>query len=257
MYNFAEMMFESVKDSAALAISAVALSVSLFSYFQKKRESTQGLRKRLTDVLKELSDLNLKDATFRSLEKKDGYPPNYIGLLADQRRFFVREAASLSDQLGNLVSPHEKNVIAQTFDNMDYVEEADRFFLSAAENSAPGVERGLALRNYGRFLYSQGLLEQGRDRFLEAIAAFSGDDDRSRYYRLSTYVRWAESEFNERTNSIETNLLLDKARAEASQFKSQRRRERELGEVERATLSMSRSGPPESPNPLRIAEMKS
>jgi tetratricopeptide (TPR) repeat protein len=230
------------KDVVTLALSALALAVALFSYFQKKAESTQGLRKRLTDVLKELSDLNLKDATFRSLEKKEGYPPNYIGLLADQRRFFVREGALLSDSLGTRVSPHEKNLIAQTFDNMDYIEDADRFFRSAAENSPPGIERGLAMRNYGRFLYRQGLFAGGKNKFDQAIAAFSGEDDRSRFYRNSTYVRWAESEFNENEDPIKAKALLEKAIVEASNLKSSRRRQRELKEIEKAASAMNLRG---------------
>jgi hypothetical protein len=80
------------RDWITLVASFLALMFSLLGYFQKNRETKQALRKQLTDTLKELSELNLKDATFRSLEDKKNYPPNYIGLLADQRRFFVRQA---------------------------------------------------------------------------------------------------------------------------------------------------------------------
>jgi len=143
------------KDSFTLVISGAALAMSTLAYFQKRQESTQSLRKRLTDIMKELSDLTLKHATFKSLLDKSGYPPNYVGLLADQRRFFVREAATLADALGNEVSPHEKNLIAMTFDSIDLVEDADRFFESAAHMDGTPVDRGLAWRNYGRFLYTK------------------------------------------------------------------------------------------------------
>jgi hypothetical protein len=224
------MPFE-LKDGITLAISVAAFTISSLGYFQKRTESKQVLRKQLTDVLKELAELNLKVASFQALEKKDGYPSNYTGLISDQRRFFVRQAAGLSDVLGDrMVSPHEKNLIAGTFDNMDYVEEAARFFKSAAENSS-GIDRGLALRNYGRFLYNQGLFADGEKQFNDSIAAFAGSDDRNCYYRCTTYQRWAEIEFNRR--SVErAKQLLDLAKTETEIFKNTRRKESEQKQID-------------------------
>ena len=56
------------------------------------------------------------------------------------------------------------------------------------------VDRGIALRQYARYLFAQENLEEGRRRFLEAVDCFDGDSDLSRSYRGNSYERWAHRE---------------------------------------------------------------
>lgn len=231
------MLFEP-KDIATTAIGVAALTLSLVNYFQKRGETKQTLRKQLTDALKDLVELNLKATTFKSVDKKDGYPKNYLSLIGDQRRFLVRQAASLSDTLGNLVNTHEKIIIASTFASMDYVEDAERLFESAVATSAVGVDRGLALRNYGRFLYEQLEFEEAESKYAEAIIAFRGDDDRSRFYRCATFRQWAEQEYFVRQPSGHVEKYIDMAKHEAQGFKTEGRKRAELVRIEESLKGM-------------------
>jgi tetratricopeptide (TPR) repeat protein len=227
------MPFE-LKDGITLSISLAAFGLSSLSFFQKRAESIQNLRKRLTEILKELSELTLKDATFRSLQNKDSYPPNYVGLLSDQRRFFVREAATLAETAGIDVSAHEKNLIAMTFDSIDFAEDAEHFFKSATEGDSSQIDRGLSWRNYGRFLYQQGSFDEGAKAFENAIEAFTTDDERSRYYRVTTYTRWAEATKATTGNWAarkQGRMLIMKAWNEAFDLRPFRRRENELARI--------------------------
>jgi hypothetical protein len=222
------------KDTITATFSAVAFAVSIVNFAQKVLETRQARRKQLTDVLKELSELALKNATFQSLEKKDGYPQNYAGLIGDQRRFFVRQAAVLSDSLGNkFVSSHEKNLIAATFADLDYSEEASRYFRSAAD-CPPGLERGLALRNLGRFLYMQGAFKEGQQRYEGAIAAFQGGNDVNDvfvYYRTTTYYRWAEAARDFKHDTSEALRASEKAMEEVSRIKNEKRKRQEIERI--------------------------
>jgi hypothetical protein len=103
------------KDRVSFAASGSALVFSLLSFFQKRSETSQARRKQLTDVLQKLSDLNTERAKFKSLEKKEGYPPNYSNLIDDQRRFLVRQAAYISQNVRRFVSPYEYLVMAGAF----------------------------------------------------------------------------------------------------------------------------------------------
>jgi tetratricopeptide (TPR) repeat protein len=231
------------KDWITLVASASALVISLISYRQKATESKLALRKQLTDTMKEITDVNMKEATYRTAEKKEAYPATYPGLLADQRRYLVRQAASLADSLGDLVNSYERVMIANTFDTLDYVEEAARFFKSAVETKQGNVEKGLALRAYGRFLFRQGMSREGAQRYRYSIEAFAGDDDRFRYYRGDTYLRFAEQEFNVNQDVVQVRLLLDQARKEFGDFKNKNRKTSELKRVDEGVKKMLENRP--------------
>ncbi len=219
------------KDWIALIASLSVFGFSVSGFFQKKAESRQAQRKQLTDVLKEISRLNLDDAQYSSItedERRAKYPHNYIGLLNDQRRFFVRQAALLADGLGKDASTFERGMIATTFDNMDYVDEAQRFFESAIARGQNELDKGIALRNYARFLYRQGLEKEGDAQFSKSIVAFSGNEDRLKYYRGDTYRRWAETSYYETRLRERAIQLLKTATEEFSSMKSESRKNREL-----------------------------
>ncbi len=232
LYCYLYFMWEP-KDTITTTFSVAAFAVSMVSIIQKVLETRQTRRKQLTDVLKELSELNLKNATFQSLENRDGYPQNYTALIGDQRRFFVRQAAGLSDLLGNkFVSSHEKNLIAITFAELDYFEEASRFFRSAAEYCPPGVERGLALRNLARFLYMRGTFDEGQQRYETAISAFQSIGDASAYYRTTTYYRWAEAARDFKRDHPQALWASDRAIEEANRIKNEKRKGEEIGRID-------------------------
>jgi tetratricopeptide (TPR) repeat protein len=179
------------KDWVTLGASLSAFIFALISYRQKASEASQARRKQLTDVLQKLSDLNTEMAKFRAA--KEGYPSNYIAFINDQRRFLLRQAAYISRSIGRLVSPYEYLLIATASDDLNYVEEAERYF-KLATGAKYSIDRAIAVRGYARFLFRQGNPEEARKNFKQALDSFTGETDRHKFYRGETYERWATEE---------------------------------------------------------------
>jgi hypothetical protein len=217
------------KDWLSFAASGAALVFSLLSFFQKRSETSQARRKQLTDVLQKLSDLSTEIAKFKSLEKKEGYPPNYPNLINDQRRFLVRQAAYISQSIRRLVSPYEYLVMAGAFDEINDVEEAERFY-KIASKAKHSFDRGIAVRAYARFLFLQGNETDARQNFKNAVSLV-GETDRHKIYRGDTYERWAILE-EEWSNADETKKLLKLALAEYGTLKHPNRRRVEVKRIE-------------------------
>jgi tetratricopeptide (TPR) repeat protein len=185
------------KDWITLVASTAALVVSLLGYGQRSAEGRIALRKQLTDILQKLADLNTQADTFRALEgkaKRDDYPPNYLGLIGDQRRFLVRQAEFLSRKIRKMVSPYECILIAGTFDQIDDTSQAEQFYARAISEADNALDRGMARRGYARYLFSRGQLDEARKQYEFAVQTFAGETDHWRFYRGNTYERWAAHE---------------------------------------------------------------
>jgi hypothetical protein len=150
------------KDWLTLTLSSAALFITLRSYFQKVNENRHTLRKQLTEVLEKLTDLNTEREKFRSLANQEGYPKNYPGLLNDQRRFFVRQAGYLAEQIPALVSPYECLVIAGAFADIEQVDPAEQWFQKACVDQSSAIDRAIAVRACGRFLFNTGQAQRGK-----------------------------------------------------------------------------------------------
>jgi tetratricopeptide (TPR) repeat protein len=201
------------KDWTTLLVSTFALVFSILSLRQKAGEGRLVLRKQLTDLLEKLSELNIEVAKFRFIrEKKDEYPPNYIGLLNDQRRFIVRQAAFVASRIRNLVSPYEYLVLAGGFDSIDDTYQAERLYKLASRTNDQ-IDRGIAIRGYARYLFNRGRIEESRQQYSKAVECFKGDSDHLRHHRGDTYERWAGQE-REWKNEPEANSLLEHSIAE-------------------------------------------
>jgi hypothetical protein len=166
------------KDWITFFASLAAFTMSLLSFRQKNAEGRQAIRKQLTEVLQKLSELNTEVAKFDSLADRAGYPANYARLLNDQRRVWARRASYLSQRGEDLVSPYEYLVIAGAFNSIDDVEQAEHFLRLASTDQKNSLDRGIALRGYARFQFSQHLLENGRTNYQAAIECFAGESDR-------------------------------------------------------------------------------
>jgi hypothetical protein len=223
------------KDWITFFASLAAFVMSLLSFFQKTREGQQSLRKQLTEVLQKLSDFNIEVAKFNSLPDKTAYPPNFRGLISDQRRFLTRQAAYFSERIPDLVSPYEYLVMAWAFDDTDDVEQADHFFDLASRKQRNKIDQGIALRSYARFQFSQHLLDEGRANYNTALACFQGESDRLCFYRGVTYERWADQE-DDWSNRDKATQLLQLAKTEYTKIKKTRRRDSEVRRVEERIL---------------------
>ncbi len=188
------------KDLVTVYISVVALGFSIISTYvtlrQKKHETMRTLRTQLTGVLDKMVALNLENAKLPPFGPlPPGTPSNIRSFLNDQRRFLVRQATYIMDDIEPLVSSFEYLLIAVTYDHIDHVDQARRYFEKARECAEDDINRGIITRSYARFLFNQGEHARARKKFEEAVGFFSGGSDRMKEYRGDTYVRWAAVEF--------------------------------------------------------------
>lgn len=235
------------KDWITLIFSAAAFGVSVLGYVSKTRDTRLSLRKQLTEVLEKITDLNLEADTFRSLKTKDGYPPNFLRLISDQRRFLVREAAYISREISDLVSPYEYSLIAMSFDAIDDVGRAEDFFLLAIKRAQDALDRGIIRRQYGRFLFSQHRIEEAREQMQEALSCFKGTSDRLCFYRADTLERWYlhESDFGDMDQAIKH---LEGALSEFQRVQFPRRREEEVKRLRAKLEEVMKNRPPADEN---------
>lgn len=168
-----------------IAISTLALVVSLVGNRQKIRDTQISLRKQLTELLEKLTDLNLEREKARALNTS--LPQNYFGLLNDQRRFFVRQAAFLADRVETQVSPYEYRLLADGFVDIDDVFEAEKYFKLGIQRTKNPFEKTIMLRGYARLLAIEGRWDEARESFQAALHQAVGNTDRQIFYRSECY----------------------------------------------------------------------
>jgi tetratricopeptide (TPR) repeat protein len=188
------------KDRVTIYISAVALGVSIISFYisvrQKRREDQRTLRSQLMDILAKIVLLNLEDAKLPPPGMlPSGTPSNIKAFFNDQRRVLVRQAVYIIGQMKPPPGSFEYLMIAVTYDNIDDVNSAKRYFETALQRAEDDINRGIITRSYARFCFSQGEYDSARERYGKAVEIFSGDSDRMKENRGETYYRWAKSEF--------------------------------------------------------------
>src|SRR6266566_7751578 len=213
----------------ALAVSMLALLVSTLSYAQKEEEGRSALRKQLTDTLHKLSDLKIEVVKYRALseEEKSKLPSNYISFFNEQQRFLVRQGTHLAEQLPELVNRFEYLLLAEGANSVDEIEQAEALYKTASRplpltahiksllfslKPARSVERGIALRNYGTYLFTEARRGDAAKKFKAALTEFNGENDRQRSYRAFTYELWAELERSTGNARGATQLLTQAAR---------------------------------------------
>ncbi len=187
----------SLKDVATIAISSAAFIFSVLGYFERHAQGKLAVRKQLTDVIEKLNDVNTEVAKFRALRDQGqatNLPANFIGLMADQRRFLVRQAEYLARRVPHTVSPFEYLVIAQAFDAVDDVVKADEYFRQAVEHAVESVDVNIVRRSFARYLFVRGRLDEGRAEYERSLEGVQGTTDEMLQARADTLDRWATSE---------------------------------------------------------------
>jgi len=95
----------------------------------------------------------------------------------------------------------------------------------AASETTPAAERGIAMRQYGLYLFNQSQPVEGRERLGEALKCLEGNTDQMREARAEVYLRWAKYEIGW-TGAGEADRLLGLARAEYQEMYNPLRRSR-------------------------------
>jgi tetratricopeptide (TPR) repeat protein len=189
-----KLYFGFIKDPAAVIISSLALIVAALGYLQRSFETRIAKRRQLSDALLGLTQVNLELEKTRSASDAVRTFSPIVGILNDQRRNLVRQAAFLIDRLPSDVSTPEFLTLAWAFNAIDDAFEAERSFIRAVAVAPDDINRCIALRSYARFTFAEGDFEGGRGLYRRAVAVVSSPIDRQRHYYGETMERWAVQE---------------------------------------------------------------
>lgn len=215
------------KDAATLIFSLAAFTLSAWTFMQKQGEAKGALRKQLTDIIEKLHDLNVESS--KSTDEKLGqqYPKNFGRLLSDQRRFLVRQAKYISEQIPRLVSPYELMVIAVGLDEIDDGSEAKKWFARATAKADNPFDEVIVRRQLARALFRSDQITEAREQFLHASKVLRGVSDREIIYTGDTFERWArlEADYGSQTQASQ---LLQAAKQEYSRIAAEGLRKRQM-----------------------------
>lgn len=228
------------KDWITLVASLSAVTFSALSYWQRSSAGRMMVRKQLTDVVERLTDIAAEIAKYHAFppeRRQTDFPPSYVALLNDQRRFLVRQAEFLSRRIRPLVSPYEYLLIASAFDSLDDTVRAEEFFRLATDTSE-AIDKGIALRSYAQYLFGRGLVDEARQKFDKALLAFNGDSDGLRAHRGHTCERWAAQE-RAWGDAESREHLLKRAIGEFSRLDNPSRRSHEVARINRQLASQA------------------
>src|SRR5207237_6980162 len=115
-------------------------------------------------------------------------------------------------------------------DDINDWSQAEYYFQLAISTTSDPIDRGIATRGYGRYLYGHGRLKEAREQYTEALECFNGSDDRVRVFRADTFVRWSRHE-RDWTSKSEANRLLEEAIQEYEQLTNPGQRRNEVTPV--------------------------
>ncbi len=187
------------KDYLTIMISSGALIFSLISFIivlhYRKYEEERTIRKSLTDTISELSSLNLKNVKLK-LE----YPEltedviNIRRRYNEQRRYLINHAEFLINQIPNLATDIDYNIIATASNSVEDYDKANKFWEMCVAKSPNNTLKSMNLRGYARFLYFQGNSQLGRKKFEESLQLTLPDTDNIRRMKTDTYLMWAKTE---------------------------------------------------------------
>jgi tetratricopeptide (TPR) repeat protein len=220
----------SVKDIAPIVISVLAFVISALSFFQKTNEANVSLRKQLTDILEKLHETNVESVKANDRKFRDNYPQNYGRLVSDRRRFLIRQAKYIAEQIPILVSPYELMFIAVGLEDIDDAPEAEKWFQSAIRKASTEFDKVIVRRQYGRCLFRNGQAADARQQYKVALTILKSTTDRHLVYQGDTYERWAgmEADYGD---ADEARKLFDLAILEYEKIRTDGIRERQLQRV--------------------------
>lgn len=199
------------KDYYTMAISIIALVVSIFSnFFQKSKEDKRSIRKNLSDTLESVTKLNFENVKLRQNNANE--TPDIVEMRRNfnsQRRILVAHADYLVTNYDRIATEIDCNILAGAYNSIGDSQKAEHYWKKSIQKSESPPIRHMNLRGYAAFLFNQGKIEAGRNKYREALLIDLADNDKNRYLLTETYLMWARVERDSNNLSEETKLIND------------------------------------------------
>jgi tetratricopeptide (TPR) repeat protein len=227
-----------LRDYIGTSAATAVFMIGLFMFTQKRTGSKTTLREQLTDYIAKIHDLNVEQEKSRAANKKGDYeksraankkgdyPPDFNRLIMDQKRFVTRQMDYLANKIPNMVSSYEWMALANLLDDIGDLAQAEKYFkktfLSYARND---FEKIIFARQYARFLFRIGRIEDDRRLYLFAVNTGKGNGPRNITYLADTFERWAraEADFGDRKR---VSALLDRAQSTYARLRNSSEKDR-------------------------------
>ena len=220
-----------LRDYIGTSAATAVFMICLFMFTQKRTGFKSTLREQLTDYIAKIHDLNVEQEKSRAANKKGDYPPDFNRLIMDQKRFVTRQMDYLANKIPNMVTPYEWMALANSLDDIGDLAQAEKYFkktfLSYARND---FEKIIFARQYARFLFRIGRIEDGRRLYLFAVNTGKGNGPRNITYLADTFERWAraEADFGDRKR---VSALLDRAQSTYARLRNSSEKDRFMDEI--------------------------
>jgi tetratricopeptide (TPR) repeat protein len=224
------------KDYYTIIISVIALIVSIFSnFFQKTKEDKRAIRKNLSDTLESVTKINIENTKLR--QNNIEITPENIELRRNyntQRRILIAHADYLISTYDKIVTEIDCNIVAIAYSNIGDPNRAEFYWKKTIEKSVSLPIKHMNLRGYASFLFNQGKMESGRNKYREALMIDLPDTDNNRDMISDTYLMWAKSE-KSYNNENEANKLIEDASSFCSRIGNKGIRAQRQKQIEHMT----------------------
>jgi hypothetical protein len=203
------------KDVVTISISGIAFLLALgtffFNVFHKYRDNQRAIRKEVTDVIKELVEVNLSFAKLNN--ELIGKPIN--NFLIDQRRaynsrrrYLIEHGVFLIRKVPRLVSDIDYVILANACMHNGFLERSEDFWLKAIGKSITHYSKALNLRGHAQFQFHSGNPEKGRALYNESIDTIENDPSDINLETISdTILFWAKMEYDNNEQQKASDLF--------------------------------------------------
>lgn len=184
--------------TVVIAVCALIFSIASFvlSFKQRATEGRYTLRKTLTDIVAELTSVNI---AFNKLDLEHRNSPEEAVLnlrrnYNSQRRYLANHGEFVIEQIPELSTDIDCITIASAFNATgDYVR-AQAFFEMAIAKSPSNLLKMWNMRGLASHWFLRGNAQRGRTVLTEALGLELPDTDSVRQGIADTYLFWAKQE---------------------------------------------------------------
>jgi tetratricopeptide (TPR) repeat protein len=199
------------KDYYTVGISLIALIISIFSnFYQKQKEDKRAIRKNLSDTLESVTKINIENVKLANSLINDSIEGVSLRRSYNtQRRILVAHANFLILNYDSIVTDIDCNIMAGAYNSIGDYDKASSYWEKTINKSDSNPILHMNLRGFASFLFSQGKIDAGRNKYKEAFSINLEDNDPNRRLLSDTYFMWALVEKGENNFNEEKRLISD------------------------------------------------